>query len=92
MLICLIAGLLAEAVVGSPFVEPPDVSKIEFEVPPKDGKCRGLALRGGGTKGAYEIGALKAFSEAMDPIDYAYDVIVGVSMGGLNAAMLASFK
>lgn len=25
-----------------------------------DGKCRALALRGGGTKGAYEVGVLKA--------------------------------
>jgi predicted acylesterase/phospholipase RssA len=32
-----------------------------FKSPPKDGKCRALALRGGGTKGAYEIGVLKAF-------------------------------
>ncbi len=35
-----------------------------------DGKCRALALRGGGTKGAYEVGALKAIVKHMDPIDY----------------------
>ena len=34
-----------------------------------DGKCRALALRGGGSKGAYEIGALKALVEKLDPIE-----------------------
>lgn len=35
-----------------------------------DGKCRALALRGGGTKGAYEVGALKAITSLLDPIEY----------------------
>jgi hypothetical protein len=36
-----------------------------------DGKCRALALRGGGTKGAYEVGALKGIVKNMeDPLDY----------------------
>lgn len=41
----------------------PDIELLpkNFTSPPKDGKCRALALRGGGTKGAYEIGVLKAF-------------------------------
>jgi len=61
-------------------------------VPPKDDKCRGLALRGGGTKGAYEVGALKAFIEIMDPIDYAYDVLSGVSIGAFNAAYISTYN
>ena len=64
----------------------------DFIVPPKDGKCRGLALRGGGTKGAYEVGVLKAFIEIMDPIDYAYDVLSGVSIGGFNAAYISTYN
>jgi predicted acylesterase/phospholipase RssA len=58
---------------------------------PRDEHCRVLALRGGGTKGAYEVGALKAMSEMLDPIDLAYDVIEGVSIGAINAAMMASY-
>lgn len=54
-----------------------------------DGKCRVLALRGGGTKGAYEVGALKAITKHLKPIDYHYDVVAGVSIGALNAVMLA---
>lgn len=64
----------------------------DFKVPPKDNKCRGLALRGGGTKGAYEVGALKAFTEKMDPIEYAYDVISGVSIGAVNAAYISTYN
>ena len=54
-------------------------------------KCRGLAMEGGGTKGAYEVGALKVMYELMNPIDTAYDVIVGVSIGGINAAIIALY-
>ena len=54
-----------------------------------DGKCRALALRGGGSKGAYEVGFLKAMTEKLPPVEYHYDVVVGVSVGAINAAMLA---
>ena len=58
---------------------------------PHDDKCRVLTLRGGGTKGAHEVGALKAMSEMLDPIDMAYDVVEGVSIGGLNAGLFATY-
>lgn len=32
-----------------------------------DGKCKVLALRGGGTRGAYEAGALKAIIKLLKP-------------------------
>ena len=57
----------------------------------EDGKCRALALRGGGTKGAFEVGVLKAITELLEPIDYQYDVVVGVSIGAINGAMFATF-
>ena len=57
-----------------------------------DGKCRILVLRGGGVHGAYEAGALQAMIENLDPIDYAYDYISGVSVGAVNAAVLAGFE
>ena len=48
-------------------------------------------MRGGGTRGAYEAGALKAMAELLEPIDIAYDVFAGVSIGALNGALLSSF-
>ena len=49
-------------------------------------------MRGGGTKGAYEVGALKVMSEMLDPIDVAYDVVAGVSVGAINAGIFSSYK
>lgn len=49
-------------------------------------------MRGGGTKGAYEVGALKAITDFLIPLEYAYDVIVGVSCGGINAGLLATYE
>ena len=51
-----------------------------------DGKCRVLALRGGGVHGAYEVGVLKAFTEFLN-----YDYISGVSIGALNTAVFAMY-
>ena len=33
----------------------------------KDGKCYALALRGGGTKGAFEVGVLKGMAKYLPP-------------------------
>ena len=46
---------------------------------------RGLALEGGGARGAYHIGATKALVEK----GYAFDGFVGTSIGAINAAILA---
>ena len=46
---------------------------------------RGLALEGGGAKGAYHIGVVKAFYEE----GYEFDGFVGTSIGAINAAILA---
>ena len=46
---------------------------------------RGLALEGGGAKGAYHIGVMKALTEK----SYVFDGFVGTSIGAINAAMLA---
>lgn len=44
----------------------------------------GLALEGGGAKGAYQLGAYKALIES----GYKFDAIVGTSIGSINAALL----
>jgi NTE family protein len=46
---------------------------------------RGLALEGGGAKGAYHIGVAKALFEN----GYGFDGYVGTSIGAVNAALLA---
>ena len=46
---------------------------------------RGLALEGGGAKGAYHIGVIKAFVEN----GHEFDGFVGTSIGAVNAAVLA---
>lgn len=43
-----------------------------------------LALEGGGAKGAYQMGALKALVDN----GYEFDCVVGTSIGALNAAMV----
>jgi len=44
----------------------------------------GLALGGGGSKGAYELGAWKAFRE----LGIRFDAIAGTSIGSVNAAFM----
>lgn len=46
-----------------------------------------LVLPGGGTKGAYQAGVIKALRESLDPD---YKQVSGVSVGALNGAMVAS--
>jgi NTE family protein len=45
----------------------------------------GLALEGGGSRGAYHIGVMKAYAEA----GYRFDGFVGTSIGAINAAAFA---
>lgn len=45
----------------------------------------GLVLEGGGARGAYEIGAVRALMEN----GYKFDGVVGTSIGAINAAVIA---
>lgn len=47
---------------------------------------RGIALEGGGAKGAYHIGAIKALNE----LGIDFQVITGTSIGAVNGAIIAS--
>jgi NTE family protein len=49
---------------------------------------RGLVLSGGGTKGAYQAGAV---SHLLGELKLDYDVFCGVSVGALNSALLAQY-
>lgn len=57
--------------------------------PKHEPKCRVLALEGGGDKGSYEVGALKAFVELVPENELVYDVVTGVSVGAINAIAMA---
>jgi NTE family protein len=50
----------------------------------------GLILAGGGARGAYQVGVLKALAEIWPGMVNPFPVICGVSVGSINAAFLAS--
>src|SRR5262245_46336472 len=53
------------------------------------GSCVGLVLPGGGARGAYQVGVLKAIAELL-PVDRnPFPVVVGASVGAINAAVIA---
>ena len=45
----------------------------------------GLVLSGGGSKGAYESGCMKALQE----FGYHFDIVTGTSIGALNGLLVA---
>ena len=45
----------------------------------------GLALEGGGARGAYQIGAYRALTE----LGFHFDAVAGASIGAINAALIA---
>jgi predicted patatin/cPLA2 family phospholipase len=54
--------------------------------------CKILSLEGGGDKGAYQAGVIKAFVDNLPPEVIQYDIYSGISVGSLNSAGLAFFK
>ena len=49
-----------------------------------DGKCRALALSGGGTNGAWEAGVIWGLTHYGQKEDFYYDVNTGISAGSIN--------
>ena len=52
--------------------------------------CAALILPGGGARGAYQVGVLKAINELTAEDSNPFPVICGTSAGAINAAVLAS--
>jgi NTE family protein len=48
----------------------------------------GLVLPGGGARGAYQVGVLKAISQLVSDDRNPFPIIVGASVGAINAAMV----
>ena len=53
--------------------------------------CRAIALSGGGSNGAWEMGVLWGFLHYGSPADFEYDVVTGISAGSINAIHLMSY-
>jgi NTE family protein len=49
----------------------------------------GLVLPGGGARGAYQVGVLKALAAVMNQDRLPFPVIAGISVGAINAAAIA---
>lgn len=52
----------------------------------------GLVMQGGGAFGAYECGVVKALNEQYDHFLESLDIVSGVSIGAINAAMLVGAR
>ena len=53
-------------------------------------KCTALILPGGGARGAYQVGVLRALGELLGGDRNPYPIICGTSAGAINAAVLSS--
>lgn len=62
----------------------------EREAPVRAGVCNVLALSGGGAFGAVQMGVLDGLT-ATGQVPVSYDIITGISAGGLNAAFLSYY-
>ena len=50
-----------------------------------------LVLPGGGARGAYQVGVLKAIAEVLPGTSIPFPVVAGVSAGAINAGVMASY-
>ena len=48
-------------------------------------------MEGGGDRGAYLAGAFKKMTEIMPTEETTYDIITGISAGGINAGAISFF-
>lgn len=51
---------------------------------------KGIVLSGGGSRTAYQVGALRAIAEHLPQYDHSIAVVVGSSLGAINGIMLGS--
>ncbi len=56
---------------------------------PADGARTALVLQGGGARGAYQVGVLKAIAELVERRRSPFQIVCGASAGAINAAPIA---
>jgi len=67
------------------------LNKITTQMQNMTSRCTALILPGGGARGAYQVGVLKAINELQDGrLKSPFPVICGTSAGAINAAVMAS--
>jgi len=67
------------------------LNKITTQMQNMTSRCTALILPGGGARGAYQVGVLKAINELQDGrVKSPFPVICGTSAGAINAAVMAS--
>ena len=64
---------------------------FENKLQTKDKTCKVIALAGGGAKGAFQAGAISLLANVLEPGEAEYDVVSGVSVGGINGGGIALF-
>ena len=69
---------------GTPFFEP-----AIMPTPSLDHSRLALVLQGGGARGAYHVGALKAIAEITQARRSPFHIVCGASVGAINAASIA---
>ena len=57
-----------------------------------DKYCRTLALSGGGSNGAWEMGVLWGLTHYGTPSDFTWDVVTGISAGSINTVIFTGFE
>jgi len=67
------------------------LNKITAQMQKMTSRCTALVLPGGGARGAYQVGVLKAINQLQDGrVKSPFPVICGTSAGAINAAVMAS--
>ncbi|MFV0513332.1 MAG: patatin-like phospholipase family protein [Jhaorihella sp.] len=61
-----------------------------MNAPGGHGPRSALVLQGGGARGAYQVGALKAIAEIAQRRDSPFQIVCGASVGAINAAPIAA--
>jgi len=56
-----------------------------------NGKCRALALSGGGDRAAYEVGVLRGLVSLLPTEETSYDVVTGISAGSCVTGAFSAF-
>ncbi|KAF8822626.1 phospholipase, patatin family protein [Cardiosporidium cionae] len=56
------------------------------------GKCNGLVLSSGGTRGSYEAGAIFGLTQGLPAADVKWHIVSGVSIGSINSLSAMPFQ
>ena len=67
-------------------------AEFVYKPEPNQKVCRALSLSGGGSKGAFEVGAIYQLTRQLNGTDMQYDVYSGISVGSLTSAVLSLFE